>query len=243
MSQARQPDASAPDPAGDRTTTGPAGADGTGGGWAEAAEARVLDQAIRLAPTLHWNAGLAKAAARAAGLSEADATLLLPKGAADLAALLVRRHDAAALEALAALDLATLKIRERIYRGVTARMEAAMADEPAVRRAAAFLATPSHAPLALTLGWATADALWRWAGDTATDENHYSKRAILGAVLGSTMAVRLSAGPDRADAHLKARIEQVMAFETWKAGAPSPVGLASAAAGLLGRLRYGSRLS
>jgi len=232
MIQAQEPDTPALGRAGDNA-----------GDWADAAETRVLDQAIHLAPTLHWNSVLAKAAARAAGLSDADAALLLPKGPADLAALMSRRHDAAALAQLAGLDLATLKIRERIYRGVTARIEAAMTDEAAVRRAAAFLATPSHAPLALSLGWASADALWRWAGDTATDENHYSKRAILGAVLGSTMAVRLSAGQVKADAYLEARIEQVMRFETWKASMASPSGLATAAAGLLGRLRYGARLS
>jgi ubiquinone biosynthesis protein COQ9 len=208
--------------------------------WAEIAEARVLDEAVRLAPALGWNAQLVQVAAKAAGLSAADALLLLPKGPSDLAALLFRRHDAAALADLAKLDGATLKIRARIQAAVSARIEAAMADEPAVRRAAAYLATPMRAPLALSLGWSTADALWRWAGDTATDENHYSKRAILGAVLFSTMTARLSGGKDKAEAHLKARIDNVMAFETWKARLPEPAAFAKGAASLLGRLRYGS---
>jgi chemotaxis protein methyltransferase CheR len=54
-------------------------------------------------------------------------------------------------------------------------------DDAAVRRWAGFLALPFNLPLALRLLWESADALWRWAGDTATDENHYSKRAILSA--------------------------------------------------------------
>ena len=209
--------------------------------WADEAEARVLDQAIRLAPTLHWNAQLVKAAAKAAGLSEADAMLLLPKGPDDLAAHMFRRHDAAALSELTKLDVAKLKVRERIHAAVAARIEAAMADEGAVKCASAYLATPMHAPLALSLGWATADKLWRWAGDTATDENHYSKRAILSAVLFSTLAARLSGGADKAEAHLKARIDNVMAFETWKAKLPSPATFAKDAAALVGRLRYGAR--
>ena len=73
-----------------------------------------------------------------------------------------------------------------------ARLDAALADEAAVRRWTGFLALPANLPLGLRLAWASADCLWRWAGDTATDENHYSKRAILAAVLGSTLAVRLS---------------------------------------------------
>jgi ubiquinone biosynthesis protein COQ9 len=209
--------------------------------WADAAETRVLNEALRLAPTLRWNGQLAKAAAKAAGLSEADAMLLLPKGPDDLAALLFRRHDAVALATLAKLDGASLKVRERIHTAVSARIEAAMADEAAVRCASAYLATPLHGPLALSLGWATADKLWRWAGDTATDENHYSKRAILSAVLFSTLAARLSGGKDKAEAHLKARIDNVMAFEKWKAGLPTPVAFARDAASLLGRLRYGAR--
>ena len=208
--------------------------------WADAAEARVLEEAIRLAPTLRWNVELVKAAGKAAGLSHADAVLLLPKGPDDLAALLFRRHDAMALADLARLDVANLKVRERIHAAVSARIEAAMADEAAVKCASAYLASPVHAPLALSLGWASADALWRWAGDTATDENHYSKRAILSAVLFSTMAARLSGGRDRAEAHLKARIDNVMTFEKWKAGLPTPANVAKDAAAFLGRLRYGA---
>jgi ubiquinone biosynthesis protein COQ9 len=208
--------------------------------WATAMEGRVLAAALPLAETMGWSRRLVDAAAAATGLSAADATLLLPDGARDLAALLFRRHDAAALAALSALDPATLKVRERITRAVQARIDAAMTDEAATRKAGGFLALPPNAPLALSLGWTTADALWRWAGDTATDENHYSKRAILGVVLASTMAARLSGGEARAEAHLKARIDNVMAFETWKAKLPTPVAFARDAAALLGRLRYGA---
>ena len=206
--------------------------------WADAAEARVLDEAIRLSPTLHWNGQLVKAATKAAELSEADGMLLLPKGPSDLAALLFRRHDVAALTELAKLDVAKMKVRERISAAVSTRVEAAMVDEDAVKRAGAYLAMPMHAPLALSLGWETADKLWRWAGDTATDENHYSKRALLGTVLASTMAIRLSAGKAKAETHLKGRIDQVMAFEKWKAGLPTPSTFTKDAAGFLGRLRY-----
>jgi ubiquinone biosynthesis protein COQ9 len=208
--------------------------------WADAKEAEVLRAALPLAGELGWNMRLIAAAATAAGLSAADVSLLMPNGARDLAALLFRRHDADACSRLAAFEATALKVRERIRVAVEMRIEAAMADEAAVRKAAAFLALPSNAPLALSLGWTSADRLWRWAGDTATDENHYSKRAILSAVLASTMAVRLARGPAAADAHLKARIDNVMAFEQWKAKLPQPSGLAEHAAGWLARLRYGA---
>jgi ubiquinone biosynthesis protein COQ9 len=77
-------------------------ADGAGD-WADTTEQRVLDEALRLAPRLGWNAGMARAAAVAAGLNAGEAQLLLPQGPRDLAALLSRRHDKAALAVLKAL--------------------------------------------------------------------------------------------------------------------------------------------
>jgi ubiquinone biosynthesis protein COQ9 len=206
--------------------------------WAEEAEQRVLDEAVRLAPSAGWNARLTERAAQAAGLSPGETQLLLPEGARDLAALLSRRHDAAALEKLAVLDPSVMKIREKIRAGVVARLDGVAADREVVRALAAFLAFPTNLALALRLTWESADKLWRWAGDTATDENHYSKRAILSGVLVSTMAVDMASGRDSALAHLDARIDNVMAFEKWKAGL-KPMDLASELVTALAKMRYG----
>lgn len=206
--------------------------------WAAKTEQRVLDAAIPLAPQVGWNAALVSRATRAVGLTLGEAELLLPHGAADLAALFSRRHDEVARQALAEVDPAALKVRERIARGVMAHLDAACANEAALRRWTGFLALPTNLPLALRLLWETADAIWRWAGDTATDENHYSKRAILSGVLVSTLAARLTAGREAAVEHLAARIENVMAFEKWKAGF-KPAEQAREFAAALGRLRYG----
>jgi ubiquinone biosynthesis protein COQ9 len=206
--------------------------------WADEAEQRLLDAALALAPERGWNAELPGRAGASAGLSPGEVELLIPGGARDLAALLSRRHDRAAMTALAPLDPAGMKIRRRISAGVEARIEAAMADEAALRRWALYLGRPDLLPLALRLAWESADILWRWAGDTAVDENHYSKRAILSAILISTLAVRLASGRDMARAHLAARIENVMAFERWKAGF-KPADVLREAAEALGRLRYG----
>ena len=206
--------------------------------WAEEAEQRLLTAAVGLAPSLGWSRRMIGRAARETGLSQAEADLLAPHGPRDLAALLSRRHDRAALAGLAALDPAALKIRERIRRGVLARCDAAAADEAAVRRWSGFLALPMNAPLGLRLAWESADAIWRWAGDEATDENHYSKRVLLAEILITTLAVRLASGANAAAAHLDGRIEAVMAFERWKAGI-KPSAFAHGLASRLSRLRYG----
>ena len=56
-----------------------------------------------------------------------------------------------------------------------------------MRTALSILAMPQNVPLALRIGWRSADLMWRLAGDTATDYNHYTKRLILSGVYGSTL--------------------------------------------------------
>jgi len=62
--------------------------------------------------------------------------------------------------------------------------------------------------------------MWRLAGDTATDYNHYTKRAILASIYAATLAVFVSdesEGKAETRAFLDRRIEGVMKFEKAKA--------------------------
>ena len=215
--------------------------DSDGPDWVDATEQALLDAALKHLPDhMRWDARLVAAAGADIGLTGPEVELVLPYGPKDLAALLARRHDALTMQRLSGVDASALKIRERITTAVATRIQVAMEDDLAVRRSLGYLALPGHAPLASRLMWATADQLWRWAGDTATDFNHYSKRAILSTVLASTLAVRLARGEDAAATHLAARIEGVMAFEKLKAGVRlDPEGMARSVTGFLARMRYG----
>ena len=86
--------------------------------------------------------------------------------------------------------------------------------------------------------------MWRLAGDTATDFNHYTKRATLGAVYGSTLLVWLDDGSDgwsETAAFLDRRIDDVMRFEKWKAGWRGSSERRLSVSRFLGRLRYPPR--
>ena len=208
--------------------------------WAAATEQALLDQALILAPQYGWSGRTATLAGAALGLSRAETELLIPHGPEDLAALLSRRHDARALAALANLHPHNMKIRERIRAGVEARLDAAARDEPALRHWAGRLALPQNMALALRLAWESADVLWRWAGDTATDENHYSKRLLLAGILAGAISVRMASGRAAALAFVDRRIDNVMGFERWKATTRfKPGALAAMLARTLGGLRYG----
>lgn len=208
--------------------------------WAQATEQKLLDEALKLSPAHGWTQLMVKLAGRNLGLSQGETELLLPHGPADLAALLSRRHDQRALAILADVDPDTLKIRERIRRACEARLDAAATDEPALRRWLGWLSLPQNLHLGSKLAWESADVLWRWAGDVATDENHYSKRAILAGILTGAFAIRLSSGRKSALQFVDRRIDNVMAYEKWKAtGGFRPGDWLNAAAGALGKMRYG----
>ena len=152
--------------------------------------------------------------------------------------------DRAMAQALPAETLATLKIRERIRRLVQFRLDAVAGQQEALRRALAIMAMPQNAAQALRLGWSSADAMWRLAGDTATDYNHYTKRMTLGALYASTLAVFAqdeSAGFADTRAFLERRIDNVMQFEKLKAQFLRPEAERFSPARLLGRLRYPAR--
>ena len=86
--------------------------------------------------------------------------------------------------------------------------------------------------------------MWRLAGDTATDFNHYTKRMTLGAVYASTLLVWLddeSEGFADTAAFLDRRIDDVMRFEKWKAEWRGSAISRPSLSRFLGRLRYPPR--
>mgnify|MGYP001181450071 CR=1 FL=1 len=145
---------------------------------------------------------------------------------------------------LPAEKLAQMKIRERIRSLVQYRLDAVSGLEESLRRALAIMAMPQNAARALKTGWNSADAMWRLAGDTATDYNHYTKRAILASIYGATFAVFVddeSEGKVETRAFLDRRIDGVMKFEKAKAKWLNPERESFSVSRFLGRLRYPAR--
>jgi ubiquinone biosynthesis protein COQ9 len=132
-----------------------------------------------------------------------------------------------------------MKIRDRIRTALLFRLE--HGDREVTRRALSLLAQPQHAALSARLLWNAADAMWRAAGDTATDYNHYTKRAILSAIYSATLLFWTQ--DDSEDfaatrAFIDRRIDGVMRFEKAKAKLSGMTGKLPDPARILGRLRY-----
>lgn len=190
-----------------------------------------------------WTRNAVDSAATQLGIDPAQARLAMPKTQAALVDLYIQEVDRS-LEAWFTPDrLAGMKIREKIRSLVWRRLEIMGPAREAVRRGLAILAMPQNVPLALRISWRTADLMWRIAGDTSTDFNHYTKRMTLGAVYASTMLAWLddqSEGWSETAAFLDRRIDGVMKFEKWKAGWKGS-GESLSLSRFLGRLRYPPR--
>ena len=191
-----------------------------------------------------WTRAAVDSAATQLGIDPVQARLAMPKSQTGLIDLYLQEVDRALEGWFTPKRLEGLKIREMIRALIWRRLEIMGPAREAVRRGLAILAMPQNVPLALRISWRTADLMWRIAGDTSTDFNHYTKRMTLGAVYGSTLLVWLddqSEGWQETSAFLDRRIDDVMRFEKWKAGWRGSADRRLSLSRFLGRLRYPPR--
>lgn len=191
-----------------------------------------------------WSAKAVENAADMVGVDADVARLAYPGGAMDMIGAWIDSIDAAMAGHFTQEELAKLPIRERIRSLVQFRLDAIEGQEEALKRATAIMAMPQNVAASLKTGWRSADLMWRLAGDTATDYNHYTKRTILGGIYTATLAVFAddeSEGKADTRDFLDRRIEGVMKFEKAKAKWLNPDRESFSVTRFLGRLRYPAR--
>ena len=197
---------------------------------------RLVQAMLPHVPYDGWSETALAAAARDASIDADIAALALPNAEAMLTAwtTLVNANMA---EAMASAH--NLKIRDRIRMALVTRLE--QGDREVTRRALNLLAQPQHAALSAKLLWQAADAMWRAAGDTATDYNHYTKRLILSGIYSATLLHWTQDDSEDFAAtrrFIDRRIDGVMRFEKAKAKLTGMAGKLPDPARFLGRLRY-----
>jgi ubiquinone biosynthesis protein COQ9 len=191
-----------------------------------------------------WSRKAVDSAAVQLGIDPVQARLAMPKSQAGMIDLYIQEVDRALEAWFTPKRLQDKKIREKIRALVWKRLEIMGPAREAVRRGLAILAMPQNMPLALRMSWRTADLMWRIAGDTSTDFNHYTKRMTLGAVYASTLLAWLD---DRSDGwkdtagFLDRRIDDVMRFEKLKAEWRGTSDRRISPSRFFGRLRYPPR--
>jgi ubiquinone biosynthesis protein COQ9 len=188
-----------------------------------------------------WTRQAVDSAAQQLGVEQGQARLAMPKSQSGMIDTYIQEVDRGLQAYFTPERISALKIREKIRALIWRRFEIMAPAREAVRRALAILAMPQNLPLAVRISWRTADHMWRIAGDTSTDFNHYSKRMTLGAVYASTLLVWLddqSEGYAETADFLDRRIEDVMKIEKLKAEWRGSTDRRLSLSRFLGRLRY-----
>ena len=191
-----------------------------------------------------WNVKAVDSAAAHIDVDPAQARLAFPKQQAAMIDAYIQGVDAAMEAHFTPEKIAAMKVRERIRALIWYRLEAMAPAREAVRTGLSILAMPQNLPTALKAGWRSADLMWRLAGDTATDYNHYTKRLILSGVYASTLLAWLDDQSEdwgETAAFLDHRLADVMRFEKWKASWTGNDLYRPSLTRFLGRLRYPAR--
>ena len=191
-----------------------------------------------------WSDAAVHAAADEAGVYHDVAKLAFKDNAIDMIDAWIDSIDMDLAHRLPAEKLAAMKIRDRITALLATRLEIMAPDRESLRRAMAIMAMPQNLVRSAKIGWRSADRMWRLAGDTASDFNHYTKRMTLSAVYASTLSVFVNDDSDNfadARAFLDRRIDNVMQFEKVKFQAKQRQEYVPSLSRFIGRLRYPAR--
>lgn len=210
----------------------------------DAARTQILDAAMAHIPFDGWTQKSLTAAVAMTDLPAGSAELYFPGGPLELISYWSEQGDQSALATINARGLSNMRIRDKITECVWIRLSEMAGQEQAARRAMSRLTLPDALGRGPGQLWQSADMIWRAIGDTSTDGNYYSKRAILSGVIGSSILAWLSDDTDdkaKARAFLESRIENVMQFEKVKFSLRKQREKWPAPARLAGRLRYGRR--
>ncbi len=205
--------------------------EGVNGSMSETRRA-LLEATLVHVPFDGWSDRALRAGAKDAGIGLDEARRAFPTGITGVRGVLAlwsADSDRRMSEELEAMDLGQMRVRDRIAAAVRVRLGLLTGHREALRLALARAVLPGNAPAAMRALYCTVDAMWRAAGDTATDFNFYTKRGLLAAVWSSTLLYWLD---DKSEDHeatwafLDRRIADVMkvprAIQRLRAAVPGP---------------------
>jgi len=146
----------------------------------------IIDIALKDAPFEGWSMDSLRLAAEKAGQKPqmADALFSDVAGATKYISVF---FDTRMMQQLENMDVEKMRVRERIAAAVQTRLDLMAPYREGLKIALAHYARPLRSLRAAKPLWESADKIWVWAGDTASDYNRYTKRGLLSGVMASTL--------------------------------------------------------
>lgn len=176
---------------------------------------QLVSRAAHYVPEEGWTWSVIEKAAADCHLQDQGAASLFPNGLIDAVAHFSDIVDRAMFDALNDIPYSSLRSKDRIRAAIMARLTYLAPQREVVRQTLAFWTIPTHVIQGQRVIWRTADKMWSWAGDKATDYSRQTKRAMLSSILMGTSMVWIT--DDSKDimvtqAFLDRRLENAMEF-------------------------------
>lgn len=200
---------------------------------------KILHTALPHVPFDGWSDRLLQQAVKQTGIDPGVALLAFPDGPMDLLGHFWAAKDAALGRAIAAGAPFDPHLSARITGALRLYIDLLQPDREGVRRALALQALPQNLPFALRCLYRTVDSIWFAVGDSSTDFNFYTKRAILAAVVASTVTHWLGesgAATEDIGGFIDRRVGDILRFEQTKSRARNFAHTLPSPARILGRL-------
>lgn len=162
-----------------------------------------------------WSWSAVEKAAHACQAQDDIQSGLFPNGIVDVVAHFSDYTDRLMMEKLEKTPISALRSKDKVRLAVISRLNVLEKHKNVMKATMAFWALPAYVIQGQRVLWRTSDCIWKWAGDTATDYNRQTKRALLSSILMGTHLVWL--GDESEDqiitqAFLDRRLENVMEF-------------------------------
>ncbi len=174
---------------------------------------QILKRALVHVPFDGWSQELLERAAGEVGVDSSYGWRLFSKGPLEAVSYWSELLDQEMLAILPPPE--GLRVREKVALGVKTRLRLLTPYREAARKTATYLAFPTHLTQSSRLLYKTVSEIWYYAGDTSTDYNFYTKRALLMWVYSSTFLYWLQDHSDDFEAtwtFLDRRIDEVLAL-------------------------------
>ena len=162
-----------------------------------------------------WRWASLEKAAQSCDLQDDMHSSLFPNGLVDAVAHFSDYIDRAMLKKLENIPTSSLRSKDKVRAAILARYDILTPYKEATKATLAFWAMPNHVIQGQRVLWRSADRIWTWAGDTATDYNRQTKRALLSSILMGTNMVWIGDDSENnivTQAFLDRRLENIMEF-------------------------------
>ena len=145
----------------------------------------ILNRALIDIENSGFNEKMLLNAAKNCKISEGKLGRLFPEGIFELKQYYFSEIDEQMLQKIKTQNYENIRVRDKIFNGVLIRLDLFTKNKTSIKYI--FVSESSNPIKSLKHLWRTSDLIWKSAGDSSTDYNHYTKRLLLSWVYITTL--------------------------------------------------------